>query len=110
MPPLSERRLGPAHCTCSSRAQKLPQRPRHLLERLVELARLLAAGLGEVGLAAAFAADDGGELTQHRRRRQLVDEVLRDRREQRHFAVADRSEEHTSELQSPYVISYAVFC
>ena len=22
----------------------------------------------------------------------------------------DRSEEHTSELQSPYVISYAVFC
>src|ERR1051325_12164438 len=23
---------------------------------------------------------------------------------------ADRSEEHTSELQSPYVISYAVFC
>src|ERR1051325_1408992 len=24
--------------------------------------------------------------------------------------VAERSEEHTSELQSPYVISYAVFC
>src|ERR1051325_6534229 len=24
--------------------------------------------------------------------------------------VYDRSEEHTSELQSPYVISYAVFC
>src|ERR1051325_1939163 len=24
--------------------------------------------------------------------------------------VEDRSEEHTSELQSPYVISYAVFC
>ena len=26
------------------------------------------------------------------------------------FEVAKRSEEHTSELQSPYVISYAVFC
>ena len=25
-------------------------------------------------------------------------------------ATLDRSEEHTSELQSPYVISYAVFC
>src|ERR1051325_12182501 len=25
-------------------------------------------------------------------------------------APLDRSEEHTSELQSPYVISYAVFC
>src|ERR1051325_3976959 len=25
-------------------------------------------------------------------------------------ALADRSEEHTSELQSPHVISYAVFC
>ena len=23
---------------------------------------------------------------------------------------SDRSEEHTSELQSPYVIAYAVFC
>src|ERR1051325_9482063 len=27
-----------------------------------------------------------------------------------HRLGADRSEEHTSELQSPYVISYAVFC
>src|ERR1051325_5341391 len=27
-----------------------------------------------------------------------------------HDDLADRSEEHTSELQSPYVISYAVFC
>src|ERR1051325_12050485 len=26
------------------------------------------------------------------------------------FAKSPRSEEHTSELQSPYVISYAVFC
>src|ERR1051325_760203 len=26
------------------------------------------------------------------------------------FKIIQRSEEHTSELQSPYVISYAVFC
>src|ERR1051325_11885010 len=28
----------------------------------------------------------------------------------RFVSFVDRSEEHTSELQSPYVISYAVFC
>src|ERR1051325_6122211 len=32
------------------------------------------------------------------------------RRAPRHSCVLERSEEHTSELQSPYVISYAVFC
>ena len=26
------------------------------------------------------------------------------------YVIADRSEEHTSELQSPSIISYAVFC
>src|ERR1051325_10258647 len=31
-------------------------------------------------------------------------------RQTQHRRVVVRSEEHTSELQSPYVISYAVFC
>src|SRR3546814_7372260 len=44
-----------------------------------------------------------------RRRRRLIDNVRSTLAEVR-AAVADRSEEHTSELQSLMRISYAVFC
>ena len=37
-------------------------------------------------------------------------EICRNIREEKNIPVIMRSEEHTSELQSPYVISYAVFC
>src|ERR1051325_10427149 len=43
------------------------------------------------------------------RRRARVDELLRLVGLEPRFARRYRSEEHTSELQSPYVISYAVF-
>src|SRR3546814_9717840 len=43
------------------------------------------------------------DLTLGQRRRDLADHV-------RHVLVDDRSEEHTSELQSLMRISYAVFC
>src|ERR1043165_1928910 len=82
------------YCYLALSRQKLPQRPRHVLERLVELARLLPARLREVGLAAALAADDRSELAEERRGGDALDEVLRHGGQQRHLAVADAAEHH----------------
>src|SRR3546814_3704335 len=61
--------------------------------------RSLAAGHGKLGPAGPAAASGGGDRP--RRGAPVVDQIARQ---------GDRSEEHTSELQSLMRISYAVFC
>src|ERR1051325_9037053 len=58
----------------------------------------------------------GGGPPRHHARAPMLAELkeffseLVDGQKAQHQFAENRSEEHTSELQSPYVISYAVFC
>ena len=76
-------------------SRSAPSRPS---ERFVQLVRVLAAGLGEVGLAAAFAADDRGELADERVGLDAVEEVFRDRGQQRDLAVGGAAEDDHAAL------------
>src|ERR1051325_710217 len=55
--------------------------------------------------------DIGGSMDWHiRATEELFSAARSEFKHMEHFYFHNRSEEHTSELQSPYVISYAVFC
>src|SRR3546814_2329318 len=64
----------------------------------------LVAGLALHGVELGYGHADDGRDQQHRGRRADVEQDQGEREE------GDRSEEHTSELQSLMRISYAVFC
>src|SRR3546814_5265487 len=90
--------------------QCLAQQLRLLELRGVDLARIEAAGeiselLGRVVLAVAETLGDDMEAVD-----EAPGEVARERLEPRVAKHVERSEEHTSELQSLMRISYAVFC
>src|SRR5205085_5788159 len=67
-------------------------------ERLIELVRIFAACLCEVGFAAAFAADDWGELADQHVRGDAVDEVLRHGGQQRHLSLVRAAEDDDAAL------------
>src|SRR3546814_8906035 len=85
--------LGLKDCTLGGRLQRGTDAREHLVEGC-EVAHLLGA-------------DALGDLLDHAEHRALTDRAVL---ALEHVVVGQRSEEHTSELQSLMRISYAVFC
>src|SRR3954452_12482869 len=79
--------------------QHLAQRLWSVVDRFVEFAGIFAAGLCEVRLAAAFAADDRSEFVDQGVRVDAVEEVLRHGGEQRDFAVRDGAKDDHARFQ-----------
>src|ERR1700674_4690706 len=68
--------------------EELLQQRRDFGQRFVELGRVAAAGLREIGTSAAGAADDWRDILDDVARFDLAREIGRHRNQQRHFALA----------------------